>query len=118
MNLQFFFSLGLVLLLAVPARAQQDTKIKFEKTTHNFGTLEKGAKCEYTFQFTNVSENPIKLGRVKASCGCTTPSYTKDEVAPGATGTINVKYNSQRVGPFNKTVTVTYDSVERPIVLY
>ncbi|MEL6591500.1 MAG: DUF1573 domain-containing protein [Bacteroidota bacterium] len=118
MNLRIFFSLALILLLAAPSWAQQDTKIKFEKTTHDFGTLEKGAKCEYTFQFTNVSENPIKLGRVKASCGCTTPSYTKEEVAPGSTGTIHVKYNSQRVGAFNKTVTVTYDSVERPIVLY
>lgn len=118
MKLRLYFSLTLALLLSAPLFAQEATKIKFEKTTHDFGELEKGAPCEYTFQFTNTSEQPIILSRVKASCGCTTPSYTKEEVAAGASGTINVKYNSQRVGPFNKTITVTYDSVERPIVLY
>ncbi|MEM6345157.1 MAG: DUF1573 domain-containing protein [Bacteroidota bacterium] len=118
MKLRLFFSLALAMLLSVAVFAQESPKIKFEKTTHDFGELEKGAPCEYTFQFTNVSDAPIKLGRVKASCGCTTPSYTKEEVAPGANGTIHVKYNSQRVGPFSKTVTVTYDSVERPVVLY
>ncbi|MEO0473926.1 MAG: DUF1573 domain-containing protein, partial [Bacteroidota bacterium] len=118
MNIRIFVCLTLFGGLLSMANAQEDRKIKFEKTTHEFGSLDKGDPAEYTFQFTNVSGGPVKLSRVKASCGCTTPSYSKDEIAAGDQGEIKVKYNSNRVGPFTKTVTVTYDSVERPIILY
>jgi hypothetical protein len=94
------------------------TKIKFEETTHDFGNVKRGDPTEHTFSFTNVSDEEITLKRVKASCGCTTPSWTRDPIAPGETGDIAVKYNSYRVGRFTKSITVTYDSVERPIILY
>ncbi|WNJ18813.1 DUF1573 domain-containing protein [Pontibacter sp. G13] len=93
-------------------------KLQFDKTTHQFGQLDKGDPAEHTFVFTNQSEEPVTLTRVKASCGCTTPKWSKEPIAPGKTGEIQVKYNSQRVGKFTKSITVTYDSVERPIVLY
>ncbi|MEL6627438.1 MAG: DUF1573 domain-containing protein [Bacteroidota bacterium] len=93
-------------------------KIQFDKTTHEFGEMDKGAKAEHTFSFTNMSEEPIKLTRVRASCGCTTPKWTTNEIKPGEKGEIDVKYNTNRMGAFTKTVTVTYDSVERPIILY
>ncbi|MEL6133787.1 MAG: DUF1573 domain-containing protein [Bacteroidota bacterium] len=93
-------------------------KIQFEKTTHEFGEMDKGDKAEYTFSFTNASEEPIKLSRVRASCGCTTPKWTTEEVKPGDEGEISVKYNTNRIGAFTKTVTVTYDSVEKPVILY
>lgn len=111
-------SLLLFLTSGVIAQDQGTHKIKFEKTTHDFGEIDKGDKAEYTFQFTNTSNEPVKLSRVKASCGCTTPAWTKEEVAPGATGNIKVSYNTQRIGGFSKTVTVTYDSLERPVVLF
>ena len=115
MEIRKFWVLGLMMLFTLGLSAQ---KVKFEKTTHEFGELEKGDPAEHTFTFTNVSEAPITLGRVKASCGCTTPSWTKEEVAPGATGEIKVKYNSNRIGKFTKTVTVTVDETERPTILY
>lgn len=99
--------------------AQENTPaLEFEETTHEFGTMKKGDPAEHTFVFTNTSEKPISLQRVKASCGCTTPSYTTDAVAPGEQGEIKVKYNTARVGPFTKTVTVTYEEGVRPVVLY
>ncbi|MEZ4688102.1 MAG: DUF1573 domain-containing protein [Bacteroidia bacterium] len=95
-----------------------DRKIKFDKTTHDFGVVEHAAPTETVFTFTNNSAAPVKLENVRASCGCTTPNWTREEVAPGATGEIKVQYNSHRTGRFTKAVTVTYDSVEPPIVLY
>jgi hypothetical protein len=112
LTLSLLFSAGLI------AQNTENPKIKFEKTTHDFGELDKGDKAEYTFQFTNVSEEPLKLTRVKASCGCTTPAWTNTPVEPGGTGEIKVSYNTQRIGGFSKTVTVTYEQGERPLVLY
>ncbi|MCI4670549.1 MAG: DUF1573 domain-containing protein [Bacteroidia bacterium] len=106
---------ALLMLVSIGLSAQ---KIKFEKTTHQFGTLEKGDPAEYTFTFTNITEEPIKLSRVKASCGCTTPSWPREEVAPGAKGEIKVKYNSNRIGKFTKTITVNVDAADRPTILY
>ncbi|MCB0836808.1 MAG: DUF1573 domain-containing protein [Bacteroidetes bacterium] len=118
MKTKIAFFLSAFIIMAFFAQAQQDHKIKFEKTTHEFGKIEFNGPAEYTFKFTNVSEEPVTLDRVKASCGCTTPSWTKEEIAPGAEGEIKVKYNTNRPGIFTKTVTVTYDTEEKPVVLY
>ncbi len=92
--------------------------IEFDQTSHDFGTINKNDPAETTFVFTNVSEAPVKLRNVKASCGCTTPNWTKEAVDPSANGEIKVKYNTSRVGPFTKSVTVYYDSADKPVVLY
>ncbi len=108
----------LLSFFSVAIAQQAPTKIKFDKITHDFGKLKKGAPAEHTFIFTNEDGAPVSLQHVKASCGCTTPNWTKEPVEPGAQGEIKVKYNSNRVGRFTKSITVRYDSVERPIVLY
>ena len=115
---RYLFALIALSFLFTASSIGQERKIQFEKTTHEFGSVKKGGNAEYTFSFKNVSEEIITLSRVKASCGCTTPSWTKDPVNPGESGEIKVKYNTNRVGPFTKTVTVTYDSAEKPLVLY
>lgn len=117
------FILGLLLLFGTFAvraqvQVQEKTKISFDETIHEFGNIEKDDKAETAFYFTNTSDADITLKGVKASCGCTTPNWTREAVKPGAKGEILVKYNTARVGPFTKSVTVTYDDVERPIVLY
>lgn len=118
MNWKSIALITLSSLFVVFCKAQEPVKIQFEKTTHEFGTIPQGDKAEYTFRFTNSASEPFALQRVKASCGCTTPSWTREEVAPGESGEIMVKYNTNRVGAFTKTVTVTYDAEERPVVLY
>lgn len=116
---RYIWALTAVFCLSfVFAFGQEERKVQFEKTTHEFGSIKKGGNAEYAFSFTNVSDEVVKLSRVKASCGCTTPSWTKEPINPGASGEIKVKYNTNRVGPFTKTVTVTYDSAEKPMVLY
>ena len=107
---------GMVGLYGV--QAQVSPKIKFEKNTHEFGELDKNAPAEFTFVFTNTSEADITLTKVKASCGCTTPNWTREAVKPGETGEIKVKYNTARVGAFRKSITVTYADDQRPEILY
>lgn len=94
------------------AMAQQNNQetgnAKFTSTTHDFGKIaeEVGiASCEFTF--TNTGDTPILLQDIRTSCGCTTPSYTKDPILPGKTGTIKVSYSTTgRVGAFSKKITV------------
>ena len=98
----------------------QDTnngpKIQFVSLVHDYGTIEKGAdgKCEFTF--TNTGNEALILSNVRASCGCTTPSWTQKPVMPGQQGTIDVKYNTNNVGGFTKSITVTSNAVNNPRV--
>ena len=85
-------------------------KIEFEKKTHDFGSFEEGVQATVKFKFKNTGNAPLVLNSVKPSCGCTTPKWTKEPIAPGAEGEITVIYNSKgRVGNFTKTVTVTHN---------
>ena len=78
----------------------------FKTDVHDFGTLPEGPAADYEFVFTNTGKEPLVLDRVQASCGCTTPSYSKEPVMPGKTGTIKASYNTQgRPGPFTKSIT-------------
>jgi hypothetical protein len=91
-------------------KTNQDTKdipeIYFEKTTHNYGTIEydSDGTCEFTFK--NTGEEPLLLTNVKASCGCTTPKWSKEPIKKGKTGTITVKYNTKIVNQFTKSIRV------------
>lgn len=80
----------------------------FKFPVHDFGTIQEGPAAEHEFEFTNTGKEPIIISNVSASCGCTTPSYSKDPVLPGKKGTIKASYNTQgRVAPFTKTITIT-----------
>ncbi len=85
--------------------------VKFEKTSHDFGTIPEGPKATYEFTFTNTGREPIVVSNAQAGCGCTTPEWPKQPIAPGKTGKITVGYNSEgRPGQFTKDVTVTFSS--------
>ena len=81
---------------------------KFDTLVYNYGKVkesDKPVKC--TFEVENVGTAPLIIQRVSASCGCTTPEYTKDPILPGEKGKIDVSYDTKgRVGPINKTITV------------
>ncbi|MBP9932351.1 MAG: DUF1573 domain-containing protein [Chitinophagaceae bacterium] len=93
---------------AAPAPAQNpDANMKFTNEEHNFGNIPEGPAVSFDFEFKNVGREPIVLSGVQASCGCTTPTWTKDPVLPGKTGKITATYNTQgRPGNFVKTITV------------
>lgn len=83
--------------------------IKFEEKSFDFGAVpEENGPVSHEFVFKNTGEAPLIISNVKASCGCTTPSWTKDPVPPGETGTIVAEYNPlNRPGSFSKTISVT-----------
>lgn len=99
--------------------AQQAKQIQFKEETYDFGTIaEDGGPVTHEFVFTNSSTRPVKILTVQASCGCTTPGWSKDPVAPGKTGFIQASYNPKgRPGFFNKSLTVTTDLEASPIIL-
>ena len=79
----------------------------FKVDTHDFGNIPEGPAAEFEFSFKNTGKEPIIIQRVQPSCGCTTPTYTKDPILPGKTGVIKASYGTQgRPGPFNKNLTV------------
>jgi Protein of unknown function (DUF1573) len=79
----------------------------WDSSSHDFGKIKQGTPVTHEFKFTNTGKTPLIITNVQASCGCTTPSWTKEEVMPGGTGFIKATYNAAAVGAFNKTVTVT-----------
>ncbi len=90
---------------------EHGAKIRFEANEHNYGDIQKGGNGDCEFFFWNDGDEPLILQNVKASCGCTTPSYTQKPVMPGQQGSIKVHYNTNNVGGFSKTVTVTSNAV-------
>jgi len=89
--------------------AQKPAQIKFDKTTHNFGTFsESEPKVTCSFSFTNIGEQPLMINQAIASCGCTVPEYTKTPIQPGEKGQIKVTYNGtgKFPGHFKKSITV------------
>jgi hypothetical protein len=84
----------------------QGAEITFDKSTHDYGQIEKSANGECIFVFTNTGNQPLKISNAKGSCGCTVPQWPREEIAPGATGEIKVRYDTKRVGVINKSVTI------------
>jgi hypothetical protein len=90
----------------------------FEAESHDFGTIAEGTQATFEFKFTNIGKEPLVISNVQASCGCTTPKWTNEPIAPGKTGTITASYNSSgRPGPFTKSITVTSNAKSNPKVL-
>lgn len=82
--------------------------MKFTTDVHDFGTVPEGPAADYTFTFKNTGKQPLLLQNVSASCGCTTPSWSKEPVLPGQEGTVKASFSTQGRGgqPFTKTITV------------
>lgn len=92
-----------------PVDKEHAPQITFKTTSYDFGTFpEERGKVTCTFTFTNTGKSDLVLQKVRASCGCTTPNWTKTPIAPGDTGFVTATYNaSGRPGAFTKTITVT-----------
>lgn len=110
--------LAVALLSVYPVLGQG--KLVFKKTEHEFGDIEEEAGvAEVTFEFTNTGNAPIKVTYVKASCGCTTPTWSQEPIAPGKQGFIKAAYNPRnRPGKFNKSIQVRTDGTPNQMVLY
>ena len=100
--------------LAVSAQ-EKIAKIEFKTETIDYGTIEKGADGLRVFEFTNTGNAPLIISKVKSSCGCTVPKWSDQPIMPGERGEIQVKYDTKRVMPIRKTITVT-SNADRPTI--
>lgn len=103
---------------APAAQASADLAYKFDFMTHDYGTIKKGADPYCEFQLTNTGKQALIITEAHGSCGCTVPEYTKEPIKPGQTVTIKVRYDTNRIGPFEKTVTMTFQGIDTPAVLH
>lgn len=101
--------------LGLYAQDKKVAKIEFKTELIDYGTIEKGADGVRVFEFTNTGNAPLIISNVKSTCGCTVPKKPKEPIMPGETGEIEVKYDTNRVNPIRKTITVI-SNAERPTV--
>lgn len=109
----------MVFAMAV-ASAFGQSSLQFDKSDHDFGEIrEEGGSAEYTFTFVNSGDQPIRITNVKASCGCTTPGWTREEVMPGDSGFVKAMYNPRnRPGKFRKSLRISTTDPSSNTTLY
>ena len=95
----------------VSAQIEKGAKIEFMKETHDYGSIKYDADPYCTFEFKNTGNEPLIISNAKGSCGCTVPEWSKEPIAPGATGSIRFKYDTKRPGPINKSVTIDSNAI-------
>ncbi len=115
------FSLFMMFVAATASSAlyaqtstQSGAQIEFSKEVHDYGTIKYGADGTCTFEFKNTGNSPLIIQNAKGSCGCTVPEWPKEPIAPGAKGTITVRYDTKRPGAINKSVTIQSNAVNEP----
>ncbi|HLP10948.1 MAG TPA: DUF1573 domain-containing protein [Flavobacteriales bacterium] len=102
-------SAAFLLLGAIGAKSQTGmmAELTFQKEVHDYGNVKQGGNGDCEFKFTNTGSAPLIISNAVGSCNCTVPKWPKDPIMPGESGVIKVHYGTDRVGPINKTVTIT-----------
>ena len=110
MNISILLVLALSFFNAAPTEFDKyDSKVailKFNTEIIDYGTITQNSEGKRLFTFTNTGDAPLLITRVKTTCGCTVPSYSKAPIMPGTEGELEIKYDTKRLGAFTKTVTV------------
>lgn len=118
-NMVFVVFIGFYLINTTAIDQNQAAEIKFDKTVNDFGKVKKdtkGLKCIFTY--TNTGNDMLFISRVKKSCGCTIPIYSKEPLQPGQSATIEVGYTTtDEPGVFNKKITIFTNAITNAVVL-
>jgi hypothetical protein len=93
-----------------PAAIAKTETLLLKEPGYSFGKIPQGRPVIHVFEIVNMGKEPLLLENVQASCGCTTPEWSREPIAPGATVPIKVGYNAYAEGHFNKTVTIFYNN--------
>ena len=94
--------------------AQKGPMISIDTESIDYGTIAQGAEPNRQFTVTNTGDAPLIMSGCQGSCGCTVPKCDTAPIAPGASSTVNIRYDTNRVGAFSKTVTVTSNATNSP----
>jgi hypothetical protein len=105
----FFSILSFIALGVMTAQAQSVSGpvMTFDQTSIDYGVIEKGADPVRKFRFINTGNEPLIIKTAKGSCGCLVPTFPQEPIMPGESKEIDVRYDTNRPGPFQKTVTIT-----------
>ncbi|MBL6663687.1 MAG: DUF1573 domain-containing protein [Flavobacteriales bacterium] len=98
-------------------QAVNGPKMEFETSVMDYGLIEHNADGKREFVLTNTGNAPLIISNAKGSCGCTVPTWPKAPIAPGESATIGVKYATNRIGKFTKTITLTTNAPEKTKIL-
>src|SRR5689334_2992763 len=90
--------------------------LQLKETSYNFGKIQQGRPVTHNFEIVNIGKEPLMLDNVQASCGCTTPEWSKEAIQPGASTTIKVGYNAAAEGDFTKTITINYNHLQAKVL--
>ena len=102
---------------SVSAQQKADEVIKVDMQKHDFGKIKQGTPVTTFFTITNTSDKPIFIENATAGCGCTTPEFSKEPIAPNATSKLKVGYNAAAMGHFDKTVSIKIAGYTEPKVI-
>ncbi|MCA0932265.1 DUF1573 domain-containing protein [Lutimonas saemankumensis] len=113
-------------VMSIPMNGQTKEDIKkdytgpvfeFETKVIDYGEIAANSDGNRVFKFKNIGKSPLIISKVKGSCGCTVPTKPEEPIMPGETGEIGVKYATNRIGPFSKTITISSNAYEPQVVL-
>lgn len=103
----------------IPESADGEAVLAFDDDTYNFGSIKVGEVVEHEFTLVNTGEAPLIISNVHASCGCTTPDYSKNPIAPGEKGMVKVRFDSNgQMGNQHKVITVTSNAMTTNTLLH
>ena len=113
----FLLAAAFVTGFAVMAQ-KADEVIKVNNDTYNFGKIKQGVPVTTFFTVTNTSDKPVVLESVVASCGCTTPEWSKEPIAPNSSAQIKVGYNAASPTAFTKDVTIRLAGIQEAKIIH
>ena len=90
-------------------------RIEFTSDFHDYDTINRGSGGYCEFSFRNTGSEPLIITSASSSCGCTTPEFSRKAILPNKTGKIKVKYDTEVLGNFRKTIVVKSNAVNSPI---
>ena len=116
MKIYHYVNLLFLFVIAQAISQEIGPQINFKTTTIDYGTIENNSNGERIFIFSNTGNAPLIIKNVKSSCGCTVPKKPKGPIAPGESSEIIVLYDTNRQGPFRKTITITTNVKVNPVL--
>ena len=104
-----FFAIAFAVVINAQPPAATEEVLSMKESGFDFGTIPQGKPVYHFFEVTNTGKTPMVISNVQTSCGCTTPEWSKEPIAPGATAKIRVGYNAAAEGHFEKFITIMYN---------
>lgn len=101
----------------INANNAEEPVIFVEDSVINFGKVIHGDKLTKEISVVNKGERVLRIANVRGSCGLMVVSYPRQEIAPGESAIITIKYDTSRIGKFERILTIHSNSSHNTIRL-